>query len=149
MNYSDLETIVRQNKTLASQFVGVFAANTLPADIKGKGFSIIFIPNVEIGHFVCYSNIYKPYFLDTFGNSPAYYNLPNKISYNKTQIQQESSCLCGAYILYILYHSLKYKIEIGDFIAQTFNPEDLKKNDSIVFAWIKQAGLTKNLLRCS
>jgi len=148
MNFDELQYIILNDNILKNHFLGIKEAQYFKG-IKENGFTIIYVPNVEIGHFVCYTNFDKLYFFDSFGHSPIFFNLPNKIEYNPIQIQDKSSCLCGAYIIFILHHSIQNNIQIEKFISQTFTSNNLKHNDSIVYNWIKTAGIHKNILKCN
>jgi len=150
MDFDQLTQIIKNNTLLSKKFNGIIERKHLNSNnLPKEGFIIIYIPEVEIGHFVCYSNIHEPFFLDSFGHPPSFFNLQISAKYNKTQLQNYSSCLCGAYILFILYHSMKADLSIDEYIKKAFHPNDTNANDSLVFSWIKQHHIPKSILKCT
>jgi hypothetical protein len=94
-------------------FRGVFAIDMLPKKIRKDESGIInFQPSNCYGsHWVCYIN--KPYlrnilYFDSFGISPPEkikkYLLSSgkNIAWNSTQLQMNSSVLCGHYCIYVI-----------------------------------------------
>jgi hypothetical protein len=94
-------------------FLGVFAIDMLPKKIRKDESGIInFQPSNCYGsHWVCYIN--KPYlrnilYFDSFGISPPEkikkYLLSSgkNIAWNSTQLQMNSSVLCGHYCIYMI-----------------------------------------------
>mgnify|MGYP001051672540 CR=1 FL=1 len=150
MDFHQLTELIQKNNILFQNFNGLIEKKDIPyIHIKQKGFTIIYIPNGDIGHFVCYYFIGGAYFFDSFGHPPSYYKLPNNIDHNTRQIQHPSSCLCGAYIIFIVSYCIQNKINPEKFIKETFDFSNLKKNDSIVYSFIAQLGFkNKKILKC-
>ena len=145
-----MKTIIKKSPILYEHFNGIVERKDLEkSPIHEKTFTIVYIPNGKIGHFVCYFNFSYPYFFDSFGHSPKYYKLPNGICHNTMQIQNKSSCLCGAYIVFIIHHCIKYKVDPKKFIERTFDSKNLTKNDNLVFSFVNQLGIkNKSILKC-
>jgi len=113
----DLEKLCK--KFLDKNFLGVYPSDALPYSNKSHQ-SIIFnlSKHNESGtHFIAiYKSPNKITYFDSFGKECTNFNIKKfilnfklPIEYNKNQIQNDTSSLCGYYCFYFLHTYLKYK----------------------------------------
>ena len=153
METSQLQQLIDKLPLLKRRFNGVVDVATIndePAVAASKnGFAVIYIdlPRQKIGH---YAAIYsfdddELKFFDSFGQPPSTYGMNLRCPYNDTQLQSESSCLCGGYIAYCLNASINRRVPVERVVETDF--KTLRYNDSLIHEWLSKLGI-RNLLRC-
>lgn len=118
---------------------GTFSIDTLPEKIRYPSCMILNNqPSTHIGeHWIAiyYFKNKKAQFFDSFGNSPAFYNLKDYMkktstsyTYNKKTIQSSYSNYCGLYVVLFLFFKAR-KRSLKYFLKQFKNPT---KNDIFI-----------------
>ena len=115
MDAQTLRNIIHRDLHLSLTVTGIYAVDTLPPALR-PGQALIANTDVWRGeglHWVTvYRNTSGDYeFFDSLGKTPQHYDerfrdfLHSDCSmYNAAPLQQSDSNLCGAYVLYYLYH---------------------------------------------
>ncbi len=138
MNTLHINKIMKHDAFTKKLYAGTFAIDTLPQKIRYP--SCIILNNKKSSHAgehwlaIYYFKNKRAQFFDSFGHSPAFYNLEEYLkrtstnySYNTTTVQSINSNYCGLYVvLFLIFkarrRSLKY------FLKQFKNSE---KNDTL------------------
>lgn len=144
MNTLEIWNALSENRYTQKYFKGVFPLDLLPKLIKKK--PALFVVNTDRSnkpgsHWVA---IYlpmkgKPEYFDSYGIQPIHNefleffkrNKFTKVLYNKTQLQNLLSTVCGQYCcVYLLYKAQKKSLE--NFIETNFEKDKFRKNDKRV-----------------
>lgn len=96
--------------------------------------NVFHIKSAHIGHFVCVIEKNDWYFFDSFGKSPRAYGAKWKCKYNFLKLQDEHSCMCGAYTLFIAYHSMK--LHPDQVVRKFFHGKNERQSERMVFKWL-------------
>lgn len=137
-----------QSLKFKSKFSGIFAADTVPRNLKSDHF-IIVNTDISTGHGIHWYAIVRLgkviECFDSLGIKEdqknficTHFNFPGirYISFNTTQVQPLSSILCGQFVLYFLYeryHNLD--LDFDDLLNSIFD-NNLQKNDDTVSNFI-------------
>ena len=133
-----LFSILKTHPCTRTIFIGVFARDQLPLKIK---YPCCFIINTHKAHqrgehwlAVYFSKQREAEFFDSFGLSPAFYNLNSyfdrtsvNIQYNSKQLQSPFSSLCGYYCCFYLISKCK-KVDLDSFLSlfkENYHQNDL------------------------
>lgn len=141
----DLEKLSRL--FLNKNFLGVFPCDVIPNSNKDN-MSVIFNlskHNEKGSHFIAIiKRLKKIIYFDSFGKECdnedirkylRKFNL--HIEYNKEQIQDNSSSLCGYYCFYFLYFCFMQNRSLAAFIKKfNINPQNLITNDTVLMKYI-------------
>ena len=119
MDSKQIAEAFKLNSMLYRIFQGVFLNNNIPIDYLKSKRNCFFVVNTissthNIGHWVLfYIKDYCLYFFDSLGKDPEYYDGDIKKFYNqfmfdklvvfRKQIQNSTSSVCGAYVIYFAY----------------------------------------------
>ena len=103
----------------------------------------------KIGHWILVhvANEREIEYFDSFGRSPEQTSplveafireklKPQKISINNRQIQSPSSCVCGAYIIFVA-HYMKKGYALNQ-IVSWFSTQNFALNDRSVYNWMRK-----------
>ena len=123
MNGADITLFLKDN----TKFGSVLAVDLLQHVKTGKAYVINTKPSYTRGrHWVVLDMTgSKPFFFDSFGNSPSFYNLP-PCEYSHKRIQDEDAESCGIYCIYYITMGRKGLAVFG---------KNAKKNDKYVLRW--------------
>lgn len=154
MNTTQLEKILKGNATTKNKFGGIYNNRNLKNIYNQNKFYIVNTtanPRV-MGHwilFIFYNNIL--YFIDSLGRTAEKYggcikNFFNectikKINLMKSQLQSNTSLVCGAYVIYFSYHICK-NINPNTLVLR-FNSKQRLKNDMKVEGFLYLISGTK------
>lgn len=148
METSEFQLHFKKIPFLQKHFVGVFAIDKIPNNLKEKSFIVINLdPHYKKGsHWICAIKLHKNELeiFDSLGvkikNLVKYFKFKKKITinYNKNPVQDLSSILCGKFvIMYIVERMFNQDMEMKDLINEIF-VQNLKTNDEIVLNFFKQ-----------
>jgi hypothetical protein len=145
MNTNEIESALRSNPKTASLFRGVFACDTVPADIQPlpAGLIINTDPSSKAGtHWVA---VFQEHprtieFFDSFGKEVEYYGKclakalsGKRVISQQQQLQSDFSELCGQYCMFFLYkRSLGYSF---DNVLASFSSNTIS-NDVVVDSFV-------------
>ncbi len=139
MNSLEISNLMKRNKHTKNKFKGVFASDNLPKQNIQK--PACFIINTDPSslpgtHWVAiyFPKIGKTYYFDSFGVRPSVKSIISFISrnsthyeYNKKQLQNVFSVVCGNYCCEYLFHRCQGKSNISFF--KRYNSNSTVKND--------------------
>ena len=95
--------------------------------------NVFHLKGKRVGHFVCLlekNNAH--YFFDSFGRAPEPYGAKWTCKYNKIELQNACTCLCGPFILFMAYHSMN--LDPDRVINHYFSSSPQK----LVFKWLNE-----------
>jgi hypothetical protein len=122
MNGEDISFFLQDK----DKFGSVLAIDQIQQVQPGKVYVLNSNPSYKKGrHWIVLDMTSEPYFFDSFGNSPTFYNLP-PCKYSKKIIQDKKSDVCGIYCIYY--------ITMGRRALDRFG-ENTKKNDKYLLQW--------------
>ena len=139
MNSLQLDRRVRGVLPKSCTFLGVFARDEPPViDARLTRFPICWIANTDIARssgihwvaFYCASPASYLEFFDSFALSPAYYSIPihsrfrGLITANHSQLQSDSSDVCGFWCLYFIVMRAQCRFNTSKFSRSDFNFND-------------------------
>ena len=123
MNGADISFFLQDE----NKFGPILAVDLLQYVQPGKVYVLNTKPSYEKGgHWVVLDMTgTTPYFFDSFGNSPSFYNLP-LCNYSRKILQDKASDVCGIYCIYY--------ITMGGKALDRFG-KNTKKNDKYLLKW--------------
>ena len=139
MNSIQLERRVRAVLPKSCNFLGVFARDEPPViGARLTRFPVCWIANTDIARssgihwvaFYCASQASYLEFFDSFALSPAYYSIPLQsrfrglISVNHSQLQSDSSDVCGLWCLYFIVMRAQCRFNTSNFSRSDYNFND-------------------------
>lgn len=151
MNTSQLECCIRCDNVLQQHVIGVFASNTLPRRQINNVYGLIVNtdPYFKSGQHWCaiYSDASgQKEFFDSYGRPPEKNSIDiqkwiskrgDTVHYNKSQLQNANSSVCGLYCLLYLRQRLM-GLTLQQFLEQ-FDLSHQKANDEFVMSIIASA----------
>ena len=149
MNTEQLLCTIQSDDCLRTIVSGVYALDTIPLVVSSYPTAFIINTDVSTGpgkHWVViwFNNVNEAEFFDSFGNKPERFgdtlrifleNNAYSYMYNKRQLQQHSSEVCGYYVLYVLLLKC-FEMSYSD-ILNSFTV-DRKLNDEIVYDTVRK-----------
>ena len=149
MDTSQLECMIQCDPTMKHRIVGVFAADRLPSGIlNGHGFIANTDPQSQPGRHWCAffrDDHGAVQFFDSYGLNPRqnskYFDIWLKenacsITVNSTQLQSNTSVVCGLYCIAFLHHRLSGHT-FQDFVNMFTS--DQSANDNFIYRSISMA----------
>lgn len=135
MDSQQLEQHIGADTELHRHFRGVFARNTLPAELRPGAYIVNTKNKDQVGeHWISLwvNEDAVIEFMDPLAKSPVTYGWsPSRpYIYNRDRIQPKHSVLCGAYCLYYLYFRCRGKVMqhiIGSLLPLSKTNDDLMK----------------------
>lgn len=148
MDSNQLSRAMLQNKSTKDFFLGVFASDHLPIEIKSYPacFIVNTDPSSEAGsHWLCFYFPCKHVveFFDSYGNPPAFFgdpiaNFTSRFSFvyhNPLRLQSNSTAVCGQYCVYYLYSRCRGKT-MNDVLSSFVSNHIC--NDNLVYNFVSK-----------